>query len=54
MSSCPICDITLNLPGNTLIGELKDCPECGSELEVVSINPFVLNEAPQVEEDWGE
>ena len=30
------------------------CPECGSELEVKQVNPFVLAEAPKEEEDWGE
>lgn len=54
MSLCPVCDVSIQLPGGTLAGELKDCDDCGSELEVTSINPYVLSEAPQVEEDWGE
>jgi alpha-aminoadipate carrier protein LysW len=35
-------------------GELISCPECGSELEVIRVNPCELAEAPQEEEDWGE
>ena len=38
----------------TLPGEILDCPDCGAELEVRSVNPLVLALAPQVEEDWGE
>ena len=38
----------------TLPGEILDCPDCGAELEVRSLNPLVLALAPDVEEDWGE
>ncbi len=50
---CPECDnaITLEKP---LRGEIVVCSDCGSELEVTSENPLVLNLAPQEEEDWGE
>lgn len=54
MSQCPICDAPLDLPGDTLQGELKDCPDCGTELEVTGLGPITLREAPQSEEDWGE
>ena len=51
---CPICDAEITLADDTLLGELVECPECGSELEVTSIEPIQLQEAPQEEEDWGE
>jgi len=35
-------------------GELIVCPECGTEMEVVSIDPISLEPAPVEEEDWGE
>jgi alpha-aminoadipate carrier protein LysW len=35
-------------------GELIVCPECGTEMEVVSLNPPVVEAAPEEEEDWGE
>jgi alpha-aminoadipate carrier protein LysW len=38
----------------TLAGEILDCPDCGAELEVRSVQPLTLALAPQVEEDWGE
>ncbi len=54
MSACPVCDASVLLEEDTLKGELKDCDECGAELEVTATNPFALNEAPQEEEDWGQ
>ncbi len=54
MSDCPVCGADIQLPEDTVMGELLECPDCGTELEVVGTNPFKLNEAPQEEEDWGE
>ena len=31
-----------------------ECPECGIELEVVSLDPPEVQEAPEEEGDWGE
>jgi len=49
ISMCPNCGYTLGafLPG-------MECPECGSELEVIELDPFQLAEAPETEEDWGQ
>jgi len=54
MAECPVCGGTVNLGEDTVEGELIPCGECGSELEVTSVNPFTLAEAPKEEEDWGE
>jgi len=54
MTECPLCSGELALGDDTVKGELIECNECGSELEVVAVDPFQLNEAPQEEEDWGE
>ncbi len=35
-------------------GELLECGDCGSELEVISLDPVKLEEAPEAEEDWGQ
>jgi lysine biosynthesis protein LysW len=38
-----------------MLGELLDCDECGSELEVTQLTPGIhLREAPMCAEDWGE
>jgi alpha-aminoadipate carrier protein LysW len=34
--------------------ELLPCSDCGTELEIISLDPLVLELAPEVEEDWGE
>jgi alpha-aminoadipate carrier protein LysW len=54
MANCPECDAELELSADTEEGEIVVCPDCGAELEVISINPFKLDLAPEVEEDWGE
>ena len=53
-NACPVCDAQIQLGADTVLGELLTCPECGSELEVVNLDPLELEEAPQEEEDWGE
>ncbi len=52
--SCPVCDAEVLVGTDVIVGELMECSECGSELEVVSVQPLQLAEAPQEEEDWGE
>ena len=54
MSNCPVCDAEIEVAADAVEGELMECPDCGSELEVVSLEPLELAEAPEAEEDWGE
>ena len=51
---CPICGgpVVINIYNE--IGELVDCEECGTMLEVTSIDPPEVDEAPEEDEDWGE
>ncbi len=51
---CPECGAEIELSADTLEGEIIQCPDCGAELEVRSLNPPVLELAPEEEEDWGE
>lgn len=51
---CPECEGSLILPTDTLEGEVVPCPDCGAELEVLTLAPLALALAPLVEEDWGE
>ncbi|MCB9059562.1 MAG: lysine biosynthesis protein LysW [Calditrichae bacterium] len=53
-AQCPVCDAEISLPDDTVKDELFECEECGSELVVASVNPFEIEEAPEIEEDWGE
>ncbi len=54
MPECVICAAKVTLDKSTIKGELVECKECGSELEVTSIDPIELAEAPTEQEDWGE
>ena len=54
MVECPECAAKLNLSPDVEIAEIVVCPDCGAELEVLSLNPFTVELAPEVEEDWGE
>ena len=53
-ATCTVCDASLNLPEGCCEGELLICGDCGTELEVTSLSPVTVEEAPQVQEDWGE
>ena len=53
-ASCPECEATVSLSDDVVEGEIVPCPDCATELEVVSINPPTLALAPEVGEDWGE
>ena len=54
MSECPVCSGAVAIAPDVVAGELVQCAECGAELEVKSLNPVVLVEAPEEGEDWGE
>jgi alpha-aminoadipate carrier protein LysW len=51
---CPECAATIEMADDTLEGEILQCPDCGVELEVMSLDPVTVDLAPEVEEDWGE
>ncbi|PJF40465.1 MAG: lysine biosynthesis protein LysW [Chloroflexi bacterium] len=51
---CPECDAEVSIPQDAMENELISCPDCGSELEIISLNPVELELAPETEEDWGE
>jgi len=51
---CPECEGGVEIPTDAMENELVSCPECGAELEIMSLDPMELELAPEVEEDWGE
>lgn len=55
-ANCPICDGAINLPEDTEESEIINCPECENRVVVENINHdnVALEEAPEIEEDWGE
>lgn len=52
--NCVVCEGLVNMPKDVMEGELLVCPDCGTELELVSMDPVMVEEAPEVQEDWGE
>lgn len=51
---CVECAGEVLLLADTMVGEIIACPDCGVELEVVDLDPAVVELAPEIEEDWGE
>ena len=54
MAQCPVCDAQVELTADAVVGELMECADCGTELEVLKTDPPELGEAPESEEDWGQ
>lgn len=55
-AKCPDCDADLDVPADTVKGEILSCPGCGLELEVKQITGGCvdLQELTIEGEDWGE
>jgi len=53
-ATCPECEGTVELDANTEVNEIVVCPDCGVDLEVISLSPLALELAPMEDEDWGE
>ena len=56
LGNCPICDVLIEYAVDVEEAEILVCPECHSSLVVESVRGqnLIFNEAPQVDEDWGE
>ena len=52
--TCTVCEGKVSLPENAMVGELLVCEDCGTELELVNLDPITVEEAPEIQEDWGE
>ncbi|MCC5785852.1 MAG: lysine biosynthesis protein LysW [Phycisphaerales bacterium] len=53
-ATCPECGAVISFDRQPRRHEIVQCPDCGTELEVVATEPIRLAVAPEVEEDWGE
>lgn len=54
MAECRVCGAKVVLEAGTVEGELLECQDCGCELAVLALDPPMLDEVPEMEEDWGE
>lgn len=50
MSTCPECEAVIDAEFED-VGEIVSCPECGIELEVVSIDPVEFDLAPMDDDE---
>jgi alpha-aminoadipate/glutamate carrier protein LysW len=53
VSYCPECEAVIDEEFED-VGEIISCPECGVELEVISIDPVEFDLAPVDDEEEGE
>lgn len=53
---CSECGAQLNCMADVMVGEILNCADCSSELEVLAISGSNISVAlaPEEEEDWGE
>lgn len=51
VSYCPECEAAIDDTEIEDVGEVLPCPECGVELEVVSVDPVEFDLAPMDEDD---
>jgi alpha-aminoadipate carrier protein LysW len=54
VAECPECAAEIQLAADAIVHEIVVCPDCGTELEVINLDPPAVDYAPQEEEDWGE
>jgi alpha-aminoadipate carrier protein LysW len=54
MAICPECEFEIDIDELDVDkGDTLECDNCGTALEVVSLNPIALEEADQIVEDFG-
>jgi lysine biosynthesis protein LysW len=49
---CPECDEDIRISGTPKLGKIVVCPQCGTRLEVVELDPLELDWAFDEPEDW--
>jgi alpha-aminoadipate/glutamate carrier protein LysW len=41
---CPDCKSEIKLSKDTMVGDIVECQECGTEVEIISLNPLKYRE----------
>jgi alpha-aminoadipate carrier protein LysW len=41
---CPDCGAEIGISENMMVGDILECQECGTEVEVLSLNPLKCRE----------
>ena len=50
---CPDCADKIEMPDDTMVGEVVSCKSCGEDWEIASVS-FDMVKAERISEDWGE
>lgn len=55
-ATCPICEAQVNLLQDAELSEIISCSDCSTRLVIAALTKTsaTLEEAPAIEEDWGE
>jgi alpha-aminoadipate carrier protein LysW len=55
-TTCPDCLAEIEVPDDTMVGEIVSCPDCGLDLEVEQVEGQMieLQKLAIEKEDWGE
>lgn len=51
---CVECGASVRVSEDVMRGEILVCQDCGVELEVIELDPLMIDRAPMEMEDWGE
>lgn len=51
---CDECEGDVDVPNDSISGEVVSCGDCGTEYEVIKDSDVKLKRAESVGEDWGE
>jgi alpha-aminoadipate carrier protein LysW len=41
---CPDCQSEINIENKVVIGDILECGECGTEVEIISLDPLKFQE----------
>ena len=52
--TCPECEADLQIDEDTDKGDIIECDDCGSQLEVIGLDPLELELALEEDEEWDE
>lgn len=42
--TCPDCGMVIEITGNEEVGDILECGECGTEVEIISLEPLECRE----------
>lgn len=53
-SKCPVCQSDIIVDDEAFEGDLVDCTNCDTQLEIISLRPVQLSAVNNEEDDWND